>query len=491
MLPSVEQSQGEIQPVSKYGALEQVETPCGNLVVTSGMEECSAEYPPKIPTFYFLGELNDEMKPIYPRGNGRSFTIRGNVYHVFGTTIWKDAKGQIVGEVANSLALVSDPELNPIANVAVSVNRGMAPFLPLTETERELEKDQNCKVVLEMPGGLCKPDPDAIGGYMWLQKYIQTRSTQGTVESTFQGVSLAIAVGNKRTDEVRAERIMRDKLLFTNSEPAFGSFCSVLESYYFYAWGKLGEDTYLARVEKYEPENRSAYEYWDGYGFTQNILAAVPVFSGYSSGTIMRSKMFGHLYNWVFIGGTESNTPVVTVGVARDIQGPYIMYGLIKSEDIHPMLRQVHSVYAHQWANDERNGQLLVTWNERNGGNIVGVKLQFAMLHEGAYWKDISFVNMPSAISSMIMGGVELIKSFAQVKKAACRIENDKEGEAIIRVFAEDKNAVNAAVDSICNLIRRWCRELLEEGRTPKASTLKGMLRWPFYIFTSPPLQPE
>ncbi|EGD97207.1 hypothetical protein TESG_04621 [Trichophyton tonsurans CBS 112818] len=491
MVPSIDPPQGEMKPASKYSSMEQVETPCGNLLVTGGSEEHSAEYPPKIATFYYLGELNDEMKPIYPQGNGRSFTIRGNVYHIFGKTIWKDAKGEIVGEAANSLALVSDPKVNPVANVAMPVNRGMAPFLPLTKNEEELEKAQNHKVVLEMPGGFCKPEPDAIGGYIWFQKCLQTRSTEGIVETTFQGVSLAIAVRNRHTEEVRAERIMHDELLFTDREPAFGSFCSVLESYYFYVWGKLGEDIYLARVEKYEPQNRSAYEYWNGYNFTQDISTAVPVFSGYSSGTIMRSKIFGHLYNWMFVGGTESNTPVVTIGVARDIQGPYIMHGLIKSEHVHPMLRQVHSVYAHHWAYTERDGQLLVTWNESKTGNIVGTKLQFSMFHRGAYWKDISFIYMPSAISSMIMDGKELIISFAQAKKAACRIDHDMDGETTIRVFAGDKESVNAAVDSICNLIRRWCNEFLDEGKAAKASSLKGMLRWPFGIFTSFSLQSE
>ncbi|GBF64650.1 hypothetical protein TMEN_7366 [Trichophyton mentagrophytes] len=462
MVPSIDPPQGEMKPASKYSYIEQVETPCGNLLVTGGSEEHSAEYPPKIATFYYLGELNDEMKPIYPQGNGRSFTIRGNVYHIFGKTIWKDAKGEIVGEAANSLALVSDPKVNPVANVAMPVNRGMAPFLPLTKNEEELEKAQNHKVVLGMPGGFCKPEPDAIGGYIWFQKCLQTRSTEGIVETTFQGVSLAIAVRNRHTEEVRAERIMHDELLFTDREPAFGSFCSVLESYYFYVWGKLGEDIYLARVEKYEPQNRSAYEYWNGYNFTQDISTAVPVFSGYSSGTIMRSKIFGHLYNWIFVGGTESNTPVVTIGVAHDIQGPYIMHGLIKSEH-----------------------------NESKTGNIVGTKLQFSMFHRGAYWKDISFMYMPSAISSMIMDGKELIISFAQAKKAACRIDHDMDGETTIRVFAGDKESVNAAVDSICNLIRRWCNEFLDEGKAAKASSLKGMLRWPFGIFTSFSLQSE
>ncbi|EGE01673.1 hypothetical protein TEQG_00719 [Trichophyton equinum CBS 127.97] len=478
MVPSIDPPQGEMKPASKYSSMEQVETPCGNLLVTGGSEEHSAEYPPKIATFYYLGELNDEMKPIYPQGNGRSFTIRGNVYHIFGKTIWKDAKGEIVGEAANSLALVSDPKVNPVANVAMPVNRGMAPFLPLTKNEEELEKAQNHKVVLEMPGGFCKPEPDAIGGYIWFQKCLQTRSTEGIVKTTFQGVSLAIAVRNRHTEEVRAERIMHDELLFTDREPAFGSFCSVLESYYFYVWGKLGEDIYLARVEKYEPQNRSAYEYWNGYNFTQDISTAVPVFSGYSSGTIMRSKIFGHLYNWMFVGGTESNTPVVTIGVARDIQGPYIMHGLIKSEHVHPMLRQVHSVYAHHWAYTERDGQLLVTWNESKTGNIVGTKLQFS-------------ARQKAAISSMIMDGKELIISFAQAKKAACRIDHDMDGETTIRVFAGDKESVNAAVDSICNLIRRWCNEFLDEGKAAKASSLKGMLRWPFGIFTSFSLQSE
>ncbi|KAM5443556.1 hypothetical protein MferCBS31731_001329 [Microsporum ferrugineum] len=470
----------EIPPAPEYTNPELVKTPCGNLAITSGLEKYKVSYPPKVPAFHYLGELNDSMKPIYPQGNGRSFVIKGSVYYIFETTVWKDAKGEIVGEAANSVALVSDPDVNPIANIAVPINRSMHPFLPLSKNEEELEKDGAIKVVLGMPGGLCKPQLDAIGGYIWFEKYIQTCSPQGDLRNTFQGVGLAIAVRNVNTNEVVGERIKHDGLLFKASEPAFGAFCSVLENNFFYVWGKLGEDIYLARVERYEPDNRSAYEYWDGYKFMRDITAAVPVFSGYTSGTVMRSKMFGHMYNWVFIGGTTINRPVVAIGMAREIQGPYIMYDLIKSEEIHPMLREVHSVYAHQWAFDEKKGQLLVSWNERDTRNVVAVKLQLAISHQGAFWKDISFVYMPSIVSSMIMGRAEIIKTLAQVKTAVCEIEHDRDGKTIIKILAKEKATVDAVASSICNLTSSWCDELLGTRMEARGLLLRRVLKWFF-----------
>ncbi|EEQ32874.1 conserved hypothetical protein [Microsporum canis CBS 113480] len=427
----------EIASVPEYTNPELVKTPCGNLTITSG-------------------ELNDSMKPIYPQGNGRSFVIKGSVYYIFETTVRKDAKGEIVGEATNSVALVSDPDVNPIANIAVPINRSMHPFLPLSKNEEELEKDGAIKVILGMPGGLCKPQLDAIGGYIWFEKYIQTCSPQGDLRNTFQGVGLAIAVRNVNTNEVRGERIKHDELLFKASEPAFGAFCSVLVNNFFYVWGKLGEDIYLARVERYEPDNRSAYEYWDGYKFMHDITAAVPVFSGYTSGTVMRSKMFGHMYNWVFIGGTKINRPVVAIGMAREIQGPYIMYDLINSEEIHPMLREVHSVYAHQWAFDEKKGQLLVSWNECDTRNVVAVKLQLAISHQGAFWKDISFVYMP------------------------CEIEHDRDGKTIIKILAKEKATVDAVASSICNLTSSWCDELLRARMEARGLLLRRVLKWFF-----------
>ncbi|KAK2861385.1 hypothetical protein FQN49_004245, partial [Arthroderma sp. PD_2] len=457
-----------MEPAPEYIPPELVETPCGNLAVTGGTEKYSAVYPPKILSFHFLGHLNDEKKPVYPQGNGRSFIIKGNVYYLFGATVWKDANGDLAGEAANSVALVSSPRANPVASVVVPINRSMAPFLPLTEREEKLEKEHSSKIILEMNGGLCKPQSGAVGGYIWFQKYVQTSSQHGNTKRTLHGVSLATAVWDRQTNELLCERIMRDDLLFKAHEPAFGAFCSVLEEHYFYTWGKLGEDIYLARVEKYEPENRDAYEFWDGYKFTRDITAVAPVFSGYTSGTVMRSKMFGHLYNWVFIGGTKTNRPVITIGVARDIQGPYTMSDLIKPEEIHPVLRHVHSVYAHQWAFKEKHGQLFVSWNETGTGNVVGVKLQLAMLHKGAFWKDISFVYMPSVVSSLIIGRADLIKTFAQAKTAVCEVEHGEEGKTIIKIFATEEGAVDAAVDSICNLICGWCEELLEEGRVAR-----------------------
>ncbi|KAF3483932.1 uncharacterized protein GIQ15_03256 [Arthroderma uncinatum] len=473
-----------MEPAPEYQHPELMATPCGNLAITNGTGKYSAIYPPKALYLRILGELNKKLKPIYPQGNGRSFIIKGNVYYLFGTTVWRDSKGEIAGEAANSVTLATDPKVNPIANIAFPANKRMKPLVPLTESEEKLEKEHTSKVILEMPGGLWKPQSGAVGGYIWFQKYVQTCSPQGNFKRTLHGVGIATVVWNRQTGEMTAERIMNDTMLFEANEPAFGAFCSILDEHYFYTWGKLGEDTYLARVEKWEPDNRDAYEYWNGHEFTKDMTTLAPVFSGYTSGTVMRTKMFGHLYNWVFIGGTETNRPVVTIGVARNIHGPYMMSELIQPEQIHPAFRHVHSVYAHQWAYQEKYGQLLISWNETDNENVMGVKVQLAMRHQCAFWKDISFKYMPSVVSALIIGRADFIKTFAQAKTANCDVEHDEDGKTIIKVFASEEGAADAAVDAICNLICGWCDELLEEGRVARMEerglSLKKILRLRF-----------
>lgn len=351
-------------------------TACGEIAFENGTEEYRAAFPPNIASIELLGFLKDKGNLAEPQGNGRSSTFRDRVFYLFDKTVYRDHHNDtMLGEEPSSVARLIDAARNPLESKKSTAE----PFLQLTEFEKGLEARTGVKVVLKMDGGFCEVLWNNGKGYMWYKKCVQSRNPDGSLVETVQGTGLACVDMDQGTGQLIGKRLLDGSLLFNEHEPPFGTFCIVRDQIWFYLWGKLGEDIYLARVAQWKTSYRKSYEFWDGYKFTGNIAAVAPVFTGYTSGTISETKLFGRMYNWVFIGGNKWDNPLVTIGVARNLAGPYLMSSLVDEERVHPAFRGTENLYAHPWAYCESSGQLLVTWTEKATKSVVALKLQFDM----------------------------------------------------------------------------------------------------------------
>lgn len=350
-------------------------TACGEIALENGTEEYRASFPPNITSIELLGYLKDREQLAHPQGNGRSSMFKDQVYYTFDRTVYKDHNDTLLGEEPGSAIRVLDAARKPLEGRMTTAG----PFLELTEAEKKLEAKTGVKVVLRTHGGFCEVGWNNGKGYMWYKKCIQRRNPDGTLVETVQGTGVAAVDVDKATGQLISQRLLDGNLLFTQHEPPFGTFCIVRDQIWFYLWGQLGEDIYLARVAQWKTTYRKMYEFWDGYKFTTDITAVAPVFTGYTSGTIFQTKLFGHMYTWVFIGGNKWDNPLVTIGVSRNLAGPYCMSSLVDEERVHPAYRGTENLYAHPWAYCESSGQLLITWCEKSTKSIVALKLQFNM----------------------------------------------------------------------------------------------------------------
>lgn len=350
-------------------------TVCGEIALENGTEEYRASFPPNITSIELLGYLKDREKLAHPQGNGRSSMFKGQAFYLFDRTIYKDQNGTMLGQGPNSAAKVLDAARKPLESTKNLAN----PFLQLTEAERRLEEKLRVRVVLKAYGGFCEVGGNDGKGYMWYEKCIQKCNPDGSLVETVQGTGVASVDIDEGTGHLISKRLLDGSLLFNQHEPAFGTFCVVQDQGWFYLWGKLGEDIYLARVVQWKTTYRKSYEFWDGYKFTADITALAPVFIGYTSGSVFQTKLFGHTYNWAFIGGNKWDNPLVTIGVSQNLTGPYLMSSLVDEQRVHPAYRRTEDLYAHPWAYCESSGQLLITWGEKSSKSIVALKLQFNM----------------------------------------------------------------------------------------------------------------
>lgn len=99
-----------------------------------------AVYPPQLLSVIDLGYLRDINMRGYSRDIGRSTTIGGRFYYIFGDTFCKDAFGNYCGTRSNSYAITSKEE--PLSNHYLGIHPdGMVePLIPLDDEEIEIQK---------------------------------------------------------------------------------------------------------------------------------------------------------------------------------------------------------------------------------------------------------------------------------------------------------------------------------------------------------------
>lgn len=354
----------------------------GKPEITTGLEQYRAQLPPQIASIKILGNLTDETGADYRGANGRSSMVGGNVYFALNKDpIDAGVSNAATGFPHNSVAIVTDPENNPLGmDTSVRDPDGVArPIMPLINIERKHINDFGDSLLLYLSGGMCESNSGSGHAYVWCERWMRGQHNKGATKEVYVGTALGIVKLDSKTGSIVGKRLCLREIIFDRDEPSFGTFCAVEDENCFYTFGKQGEHVYLARVAKWTPTQPELYETWDGYQFSEYRRRIAPIFSGYSHGTVFRTRMFGNSYKWAFIGLSERGERTVDIGLATNIWGPYKMSEIMNPRMLPPNHEMTRSLFVHTWAFKEEQGQVMITWNDGNTGKIVGAKLQFAM----------------------------------------------------------------------------------------------------------------
>ncbi|PGH32242.1 hypothetical protein GX50_04973 [[Emmonsia] crescens] len=448
------------------------DTVCGKLSLTSGYEKHKAIFPPKVESVHVLGNVVDPAKGAHPRTVGRSSMLAGIPYYVFGQVASVSNDGYAFGAVPNAVSRALEPLTDPLLTTYVSVelNGFIHPFLGLTENEVKFEHETGLKVIISIQGGICEGKLGSGKGCVWFQKLIREKKDGITIRSYYQGTGVAPVKVDGVTGELLNKRVCGETLLFKRHEPAFGTFCSAVDNQWYYLWGRYCADIYLARVSLLHPFEREYYQFWNGYSFTGDITMISPVLTGYAHGTIYKTKLFGHTYEWAFVGSTDWEDCAVMMGAAKDPQGPFEITQIASGEKLHESGTFADCVYAHPWALKESLGEVLVSWREKWPGGIIGAKFQFQMLHQGAFWKDISLEDLQTCISTLAKTRSELA-DIASEHDVFYELDSKGFGKASIRLLGGSANTVDDAALAICKQIGVWARQAMgiENEETKKS----------------------
>jgi hypothetical protein len=345
-------------------------------------------YPPIAESAEILGYIQDVNGIGYSRDIGRSSTLGGHLYYVFGDTFCKNEEGEFVGITSNTVAIVPNRQM-PVATAYMDIDEhGMVNALvPLSDSERHLE-EQGVRVILWAFGGIAETRPGL--GWTWYQVAEFDRDNN----NHYHGVGIArVSVVNDlgHLQVARCKELVFESptnrlndtryrdLIFSRTEPRFGTFSSLVHEDMLYLWGDLNGKIYLARVSKYTPTSRRAYEFWNGTTYVQYWQLAVPVLQDVQHGAFVRSDMFGRERPWVFVGCTKWADSKVMIGAERNLEGPWALSPLCTATGINRPDNYMYCMYPHPWAFNAAQGELMVSWSEHWPGAVVGAKVKLTM----------------------------------------------------------------------------------------------------------------
>lgn len=307
--------------------------------VTEGIEEYRVVLPPVVDSVNVLGQLTDGTGVACLQTNGRSSVIAGRPYfnlnNTMDNTVMDDSADDIANMPQNSVTAIAEPGNDPLTTLIATKHRKSRSFMSLTPNEVIFEHEGGYQLLLSVQGGMCTPDEKSNKAFVWIQKWRceACPDDNNKVVEIYEGTGVGLVEANPSTGEIEGRRLTEDRVLFDQNEPSYGSFCAAQDGKWFYTFRKKGEHVYLARVGTESAHSVVMYEFWDGYKFSGYETAIAPVFSGYSHGTIFRTKMFGKGYSWVFIGLNERGERTVDIGLAPDIWGPYKMSELLTKKN--------------------------------------------------------------------------------------------------------------------------------------------------------------
>ena len=216
-----------------------------------------AIYPPTLERLEILGYIKDKNGIDYPRTIGRSTCIHNEVYYIFGDTICKDASGNSVGTISNTIAYVEDRRKCLDSEYKEILDDGkVKPFIPLDEQEVLFEKEhQGARIVFRIFGGAVDV---GIFSVVWFQYVI----VHAEGEEEYRGVGQA-RLTTYSNGEIIVSRYKG--LVFGEDDPSVGSFSTLYYKSRVYLWShRVGGQIILARVHPLHTHLCEKYEFWDG-----------------------------------------------------------------------------------------------------------------------------------------------------------------------------------------------------------------------------------
>ena len=337
-----------------------------------------AAYPLRVLRMKILGYIKDVNDISYSRDIGRPFHLFGNTYLYFGDTFCKNANGDFVGCMNNTVAIVPDKK-QPLATSYLEIEEdGMVrPFIPLNEEEVNFEKSGKGQIKLWAFGGVVQIDD--VTGVTWYQKSIYREG-----HSEYLGTGVALVMPQPQ-GKLSVQRVAG--LVFGPDEPRVGTFTAILEGSDIYLYGDIftNGDTniILARVSRNCISDKGWYRYWNGTEYVKDYNEAVPVMKDLRQGSIIRSRLFGAGRPWIFVGCNKWADSQVLIGASAALEGPWELTAATRAQGIDFPVggdSWMYCMYPHLWASDEKEAELMVTWSEKWPGGVVAAKLKFAAI---------------------------------------------------------------------------------------------------------------
>ncbi|KAL9102345.1 MAG: hypothetical protein Q9163_002495 [Psora crenata] len=337
-------------------------------------EACQSAFP-TVTEPEILGYLTDVNQIGYSRDIGRSFTLGGRIYHIFGDTFCKNSGGEFVGLVSNTASMVMD-KTKPLESsyLCIEENGMVEPLLPLIDEEIRLQQEQpKQRVTLWNFSGVVEVFPGV--GLMY-EKGVEHKDSDPT--HVYHGIGLARITVDSQTGKLCTCRV--PGLLFAEDEPRFGSFSTHIEGDYVYLYSLTPEagQVVLARVEKCLAHCRDAYQHWNGLGWVQGDWScSVPMFTDLPQGAVFRTAMFGKGRTYVLVGVSKWGDSKIRLGLAERAEGPWDVREVASAKGINYPNDYMYCIYPHEWATEGEDISLMVTWSEHWPGGVVAARLKF------------------------------------------------------------------------------------------------------------------
>lgn len=330
-----------------------------------------ALYPPAAEPYEVpVGYIEDHNGIGYSRDIGRSSVFAGHCYYMFGDTFCKNRQGFFVGVTNNTVAIIPN-RAEPLETQYLDIKSDgrVEPFLRLTEDEILMENGGD-RVMLWAFGGIVETMPGV--GWIWYQKSVESNGVQ-----TYHGVGIARISQGTRPGHLTAFRL--DSMLFERHEPRMGTFSALIHDHFVYLWGHHGNNILLARVSKFMPTTRSAYNFWNGETWVSDWKDAIPILQDMQHGCFFRSSLFGPERPWCFVGCTRFGDSIVMMGAEPTLEGPWTLSALFQAQGINEPNKYRYCMYAHPWAYDGVLGELMVSYSESWPGGVIGAKVKLLM----------------------------------------------------------------------------------------------------------------
>ncbi|KAJ4302669.1 hypothetical protein N0V90_001558 [Kalmusia sp. IMI 367209] len=360
---------------------------------TTTSSSCLA-WPPKLTCApQILGEVTDLSARNYPRDLGRSVSLGGKTYYMFGDTFCFNSSGDFLGVTNNSIGLLPDLSA-PTKSQYLCPEAKVPEFVPYTSEEKEFcdreeNKNENIRLVNWAFGGIIEI-PGCGGREGWL--FYDQVEIHGATPEKQNGTGVARARVTDPDGAIECERVGAFPL-FPSDGPLWGNMSNIAapDGWTYLLSGK-GLDNYMARIRTdADFSDRSNYLFLKKSGAWEPTYTdpqgpfgelAHDVLCGQGQGAIFYVPEFapqGKPYLW--IGCEKFPTSQLCMGAAPRPEGPWETHKLGEMPKITENAKTRYCIYPHLWGSDLSGGRILITWSDDGtmGGKVAAAIFTFAL----------------------------------------------------------------------------------------------------------------